>query len=121
MNINDVSKREVLDFKQFLGKVMDNSFKPLAPENQRDTSDLTGLHDIHRAPQYDYVGYADAAFKNKSGIGVPSYNSHTPREYTNGVGAVPGQESGITFDMSTSESSVSESRIVSLKDFDENE
>jgi hypothetical protein len=119
MNINDVSKREVLDFKQFLGKVMDDTFKPLAPENQRDSSDLTGLSAIKRAPQYDYVGYADAAFKNQSGIGVPGYNSHTPREYTNGVGSVPGQETGITTNFGTNES-VTESRIVSLKDFDEN-
>ena len=35
MNINDVSKREILDFKEFLGKVMDNNYKPLAPKNQR--------------------------------------------------------------------------------------
>jgi hypothetical protein len=120
MNINDVSKREVLDFKQFLGKVMDDTFKPLSPENQRDSSDLTGLHVIKRAPQYDYVGYADAAFKNQSGIGVPSYNPNTPREYVNGVGSVPGQETGIVANFGTNES-VAESRIISLKDFDENE
>ena len=37
MNINDVSKREVLDFEQFRNKVHDNSFKPLAAENQENS------------------------------------------------------------------------------------
>jgi len=82
MNINDVSKREVLDFKEFRSKVHDESFKPLNPENQQDSSEKTGLHHISRNPAYDFVGYADAVFGGKSKIDLPGYNSSGDREYT---------------------------------------
>lgn len=103
MNISDVSKREILDFKQFLGKVHDYNYKPLDPKNQPDSSDRTGLHKITRQPQYDYVGYADAAFKNTSGIGLPGYNDNGSREYLNGIGGDIAA-GGSVFNMDTSES-----------------
>lgn len=116
MNITDISKREVLDFKQFLGKVHDDKYKPLAPENQPDSSDRTGLHRIERQPQYDYVGYADAAFKNTSGIGVPGYNARGDRQYINGIGGDV-SINGSVFNMDTSES-LKESRITNFNDFE---
>ncbi len=87
MNLNDVSQREILDFKQFLGKVMDNTYKPFAPENQKDSYDRTGLHAIKREPAYDFVGYADAVFApDKAGISVPGYNAADDRQYVNAIG-----------------------------------
>lgn len=89
MNINDVSKREILDFKQFLGKVMDNTYKPFEPENQKNSFDRTGLHIIKREPAYDYVGYANSVFSpDKAGIVVPGYNATDSREYVNAIGGV---------------------------------
>jgi len=82
MNIKDVSKREVLDFKAFRGKVHDEVFKPLDPKNQVDSSDKTGLNKIKREPAYDFAGYADAVFGKSSGIEVPGYNEKGNREYT---------------------------------------
>jgi len=82
MNINDVSKREILDFKEFRSKVHDDGFKPLNPENQQDSSDKTGIHKISRNPAYDFVGYADAVFGGKSKIDLPGYNASGDREYT---------------------------------------
>lgn len=82
MNIKDVAKREVLDFKAFRGKVHDETFKPLDPKNQVDSSDKTGLHKIKREPAYDFAGYADAVFGGKSGIEIPGYNEKGNREYT---------------------------------------
>jgi hypothetical protein len=115
MNINDVSKREILDFDQFRKKVHDYSFKPLAPENQEDSTGKSGLHKIKREPAYDWVGYADAVFSpEKAGIEVPGYNSKGSREYVNGVGAT---EPGMIATMDTSESLVNESTIIRLKDF----
>lgn len=105
MNIQNVSKREVLDYKEFRSKVMDSDFKPLAPENQDpDSKEKTGLHVIKRQPAFDHIGYADAVFNpEKAGISVPGYNDEGSREYTNGVGAELGQPN-TRFDMDTSES-----------------
>jgi hypothetical protein len=74
------------------------------------------LHRIQRQPQYDYVGYANAAFNNTSGIDVPGYNSHGDRQYVNGIGGDIGIN-GSVFNMDTSES-VKESRISSFNDFE---
>jgi len=93
MNLEDVSKREILDFKQFRSRVMDDTFKPLAPSVQDPLSaSKTGLHQIKREPAFDWVGYANAVFSpDKAGIAVPGYNSSGDREYVNGVGFVPQQ------------------------------
>jgi hypothetical protein len=103
MNVSDVSKREILDYKQFLSKVHDFSYKPLDPQNQTDSSDRTGLHKIQRQPQYDYVGYANAAFNNTSTIDLPGYNDNGGREYINGIGG-DSTNTGSVFNMDTSES-----------------
>ena len=103
MNISDVAKREVLDFKQFLNKVHDFNYKPLDPKNQTDSSDKTGLHKIQRQHQYDYVGYADSVFNNQSGIDIPGYNSRGDRDYLNGIGGDI-STTGSAFNMDTSES-----------------
>jgi hypothetical protein len=83
MNINNVSKREVLDYKDFRDMVHDDTFKPLSSENQRDSSDKTGLNKIKREPAYDFAGYADAVFGKESSIQVPGYNSENGRNYSN--------------------------------------
>jgi hypothetical protein len=118
MNINDVSKREVLDFEQFRNKVHDNSFKPLAAENQENSEGKSGLHKIKREPAYDWVGYADAVFSpEKAGIEVPGYNDNGDRKYINGVGSAEISNPGMRATMDTSESQVNESKIIRLKDF----
>jgi hypothetical protein len=121
MNINDVAKREILDFKEFLGKVMDDTYKPFDSENQKDSYDRTGLHKIKREPAYDYAGYADAVFDpSKAGIEVPGYNAGKDREYINAIGGAGLPQdagNGIRSVMDTSESQVNESIIIRLKDF----
>lgn len=82
MNIKDVSKREIIEFKEFKAKVHDETYKPLDPKNQKDSRDRTGLHTIKREPAYDFAGYADAVFGKESGIEVPGYNQKGDREYT---------------------------------------
>lgn len=105
MNIQNVSKREVLDFDQFRAKVMDSDFKPLAPENQDpDSKEKTGLHAIKRQPAFDHIGYADAVFNpERAGISVPGYNDQGDRKYTDGIGSDLGQPNSV-FNMDTSES-----------------
>ena len=72
MNLQNVSQREILNFDQFLGKVHDNKYKPLAPSNQSQGGlNKSGLSVIKREPAYDHVGYADAYFGNTSKINVP--------------------------------------------------
>lgn len=119
MNINDVSKREVLDFDQFKKKVHDETYKPFDAENQEGGGGKTGLHKIKREPAYDWVGYADAVFSpEKAGIEVPGYNADGDREYINGVGAAEIQNPGMRATMDTSESVVNESfSIKRLGDF----
>jgi hypothetical protein len=108
MNLEDVSKREILDFKQFRSKVMDDTYKPLAPENQDPLSSAkTGLHKIKRQAAYDWVGYANAVFSpDKAGIVFPGYNSQGDRDYVNGVGvtSVDIAAPNTVFNMDTSES-----------------
>jgi len=117
MNINDVSKREILDFKQFLGKVMDNNYKPFDPENQKDSFDRTGLHVIKREPAYDWVGYANAVFSPEdAGIEVPGYNATDGRQYVNAIGGV-GIVQKIANALKTNESEESVNTLKRLKDF----
>jgi hypothetical protein len=118
MNLEDVSKREILDFKQFRSRVMDNTFKPLAPSVQDPLSGVkTGLHDIKRQPHFDYIGYANAIWDpEKSGISVPGYNSGGERQYVNGVGFTPQQNA--TFNTNESLDSTSEDfQVLRLGDF----
>jgi len=79
MNLNDVSKRDVLDFDQFLKKVHDYNYKPLAPENQEGDPGLSGLSPIKREPAYDYAGYADSVFAKDSKIGYPGLSFRDPQ------------------------------------------
>lgn len=126
MNINDVSKREVLDFDQFRKKVHDYGYKPLAAENQEGSDGKSGLHRIKREPAYDWVGYADAVFSpEKAGIEVPGYNAKGNREYVNGVGVEDVYNPGMISTMDTSESvsrtsdnsPLNEFKITRLKEF----
>ena len=74
MNQQNVGQREVLDYKQFLGKVHDNTYKPLAPATQSEGGlAKSGLSSIKREPAYDFVGYADAVFANQSKIDAPGF------------------------------------------------
>jgi hypothetical protein len=100
MNVQDVEKREVLDYKQFLGKVHDDTYKPFAADNQKDSSDRTGLSTIKREPAFDFVGYADSVFGNKSKIDVPAYRIDMDGK----KGEVDAQQFGNVFNMDTSES-----------------
>jgi hypothetical protein len=72
MNLQNVAQREILNFDQFLNKVHDNKYKPLAPSNQSQGGLMkSGLSTIKREPAYDHVGYANAVFANTSNINVP--------------------------------------------------
>jgi len=74
MNIQNVSQREILDFKKFLSKVHDNTYKPLSGENQSgEISSKSGQSEIKREPAYDYAGYADSVFAKQSKIDAPGY------------------------------------------------
>ena len=112
MNQNDVAKREVLEFQDFLKKVHDNDYKPFSKENQEDSSDKTGLSGIKREPAYDHVGYADSVFGGESKIDSPGYRLKLGDE--SGIADASGQ-SGI-FNMGTNESN---SGVEPLKKLDE--
>ena len=75
MNVQNVGKREILDYEQFLGKVHDDTYKPFAPDNQKDQREKTGLSTIERQPAFDFVGYADSVFGHQSKMDVPGYRS----------------------------------------------
>ena len=120
MNLEDVSKREILDFKQFRSRVMDDTFKPLAPEVQDPLSgSKTGLFNIKRQPAFDYIGYANSIWSpDKAGIAVPGYNANGSREYVNGVGFVPQQNATFGSSVKESESLDSEDfNVLKLEDF----
>lgn len=130
MNMNDVSKREILDFDKFRAKVHDSDFKPLSKENQASAGEgKSGLHNIKRQPAYDFVGYADAIFNpEKAGIEVPGYNPNGDREYINGIGGKGSQGSIATMEVTENEITESEineepidesqdNLIIRLKDF----
>jgi hypothetical protein len=118
MNLEDVSKREVLDFKQFRSRVMDDTFYALAPDVQDPLSaDKTGLHTIKREPAYDWVGYANAVFSPEdAGIEVPGYNATDGRQYVNAIGGV-GIVQKIANALKTNESEESGNTLKRLKDF----
>lgn len=100
MNVQNVAKREILDYEQFLGKVHDENYKPFSPDNQKNQREKTGLSNIERQPAFDFVGYADSVFGNKSKIDVPGYRSTSPDgTFMNDAGAF-----GNVFNMNTSES-----------------
>jgi len=122
MNLNDVSKREVLDFDQFKNKVHDETYKPFSAENQDSDPGKTGLHKIKRQPAYDFVGYADAVFNpEKAGIEVPGYNADGDREYNianAGPSIANAPNSAQTLSSALGESAVNESfSIRKLGDF----
>jgi hypothetical protein len=128
MNLEDVSKREILDFKKFRSKVMDDTFKPLAPENQDPlSSSKTGLHKIKREAAYDWVGYANAVFSpEEAGITFPGFNSQGDRDYVNGVGVTTvdlqnkAAQPNSVFNMDTSESekyNPNEFKVIRLNEF----
>ena len=118
MNLEDVSKREVLDFKQFRSRVMDDTFKYLAPDVQDPlSSDKTGLHTIKREPAYDWVGYANAIWSpDQAGIIVPGNGAKGDRDYTTIDGITSAQmPNSIT---NESENSDSEGfKVLRLEDF----
>lgn len=119
MNLQDVSKREVLNFGQFLKKVHDCNYKPLSPSNQSEGGmEKSGLSTIKREPAYDYAGYADAVFAGQSKIDVPGVRMKLGKDigYLDAVSGL-----GTAQVMSTSESlevvESSKSTIVRLSDF----
>jgi hypothetical protein len=66
MNIKNVKKREILEFKDFLKVIAD----PWNPKNM-SKEDRSPFHDIKLEKPYEYVGYGDAIFKNQSKIDYP--------------------------------------------------
>lgn len=115
MNIQNVAQREILDFKKFLSKVHDNTYKPLSGENQSgEISPKSGQSEIKREPAYDHVGYADSVFAKQSKIDAPGYRINMGAEKSGMVDA-PGI--GGVFNMNTSESLNIDSKITRLKDF----
>ena len=122
MNLEDVSKREVLDFKQFRSRVMDDTFNYLAPDVQDPLSgDKTGLHTIKREPAYDWVGYANAIWSpDQAGIIVPGNGAKGDRDYTTQGGEMNIDQPNSVFNMDTSESENHDSeefKILRLEDF----
>ena len=122
MNLEDVSKREVLDFKQFRSRVMDDTFNYLAPDVQDPLSgDKTGLHTIKREPAYDWVGYANAIWSpDKAGIILPGNVAGGNRDYTTADGLTSAQMPNSVFNMDASESENHDSegfKILRLEDF----
>jgi hypothetical protein len=115
MNIQNVTQREILDFKKFLSKVHDNSYKPLSGENQSgEISPKSGQSEIKREPAYDYAGYADSVFAKQSKIDAPGYRINMGSDEKGMVDA-PGV--GGIFNMDASESLNIDSTITRLKDF----
>ena len=121
MNVKDVSKRDVLDFGQFLSKVHDDKFKPFSPENQRDSSDKSGLSKITRQKAYDWVGYANAIWSpDQAGITIPGNGAGGNRDYTTADGLTSAQMPNSVFNMDASESESFDAEgfsVVRLKDF----
>jgi hypothetical protein len=122
MNLEDVSKREILDFKQFRSRVMDDTFDYLAPDVQDPLSgDKTGLHTIKREPAYDWVGYANAIWSpDEAGIIIPGNGADGKRDYTTADGLTSAQMPNSVFNMDTSESENHDSEgfeILRLEDF----
>ena len=116
MNIQNVAQREILDFKKFLSKVHDNTYKPLSDENQSgEISAKSGQSEIKREPAYDYAGYADSVFGNQSKIDAPGYRIDMGLGKSSGMVDSPGI--GGVFNMDTSESLNIDSKIARLKDF----
>jgi hypothetical protein len=100
MDVQNVGKREILDYTQFLGKVHDDTYKPFAPVNQKVQREKSGLSTIQRQPAFDFVGYADAVFGNTSKIDVPGYRTSSPDgNFKSDAGSF-----GNVFNMDTSES-----------------
>ena len=114
MNIQNVAHREILDFKMFLSKVHDNTYKPLSGENQSgEISSKSGQSEIKREPRYDYAGYADSVFGKQSKIDAPGY-----RIDLNGKpGMMDVAGFGNIANMDTNESLNNNSFIKSLNDF----
>lgn len=114
MNLNNVAKREVLDFEQFKGKVHDSDYKPLAPKNQEGDPTRDGFHSIKREPAFDFVGYADSVFGGLSKIGYAGISFRDP---DTGQLVLNPDSGGITH-MGTEVSESSKySRITRLSDF----
>jgi hypothetical protein len=115
MNIQNVAQREILDFKKFLTKVHDNTYKPLSSENQSgEISSKSGQSEIKREPRYDYAGYADSVFANKSKIDAPGYRINMGN---NKVGMVDAPGVGGIFSTGTNESENTDNFIKRLSDF----
>jgi hypothetical protein len=70
MNIKNVKKREILEFKQFLKVIND----PWNPKNM-SKEDRSPFHEIKLEKPYEYVGYGDAIFKHQSKIDYPGYGA----------------------------------------------
>lgn len=122
MNLEDVSKREILDFKQFRSRVMDDTFYYLAPDVQDPlSSSKTGLHTIKREPAYDWVGYANAIWSpDQAGIILPGNGAEGNRDYTTADGLTSAQMPNSAFNMNTSESEDNDSdgfELLRLEDF----
>jgi hypothetical protein len=112
MNQQNVAKREILDYKQFLGKVHDDTYKPFSPENQTSQPEKTGLSKITREPAYDYAGYADSVFGQQSKVDVPGYRI----SIGNQSGTVDASGAGGIFNMGSANES-EEFEIKKLSDF----
>jgi len=72
MNIKNVKKREILEFKDFLRVIND----PWNPKNL-SKEDRSPFHQIKLEKPYEYVGYSDAIFKHQSKIDYPGNGTQT--------------------------------------------
>ena len=110
MNIKDIKKRNILDFDDFLDKVHDETYKPLSNKNQSsEISPLSGLSSIKRQKAFDYAGYAESVFANRSKIDVPGGRIEIGKGQIDAISTGSAfSSSGITFE--------SESRLKRLDD-----
>jgi len=115
MNQQNVAKREVLDYKQFLGKVHDNTYKPLSPAHQSEGGlEKSGLSQIKREPAYDFVGYVDSVFNHQSKIDSTGFRISIDGKAGMMDAAAPGGVSSF----GTNESLDTENLIKRLNDFE---
>jgi len=70
MNQKNVTKREILSYKDFLKVIQ----YPWNPENL-SKEDRTGFHKITPEEAYAYVGFQDSIFKGQSKIDYPGYGA----------------------------------------------
>lgn len=72
MNIVNPAKRETLTFDEFVKKNANQDYKNPTSKGFGKGFEKTGLHKMKPEPQFAYIGWQDAAFRNTSKIDYPA-------------------------------------------------